>query len=252
MIIITVLLVDQVSKVLVKTNMTLGQSIPVLGDWFIIHFTENAGMAFGFEFSGQYGKLILSIFRILAVGFITVYLAQIVKKGASAGLITCVSLILAGALGNIIDSVFYGVVFSASYFNQAAVAFPEGGGYAALLHGNVVDMLYFPLIQTTLPSWFPFWGGEEFIFFRPVFNVADSSITMGVFILLVFQRRFFRHEEPTQENETVTGDQNDEEAEVQAEAEVQNDPETEQDNNPETEVQSAPETEVQNDEEIVL
>lgn len=191
--VILVLLVDQVSKVLVKTNMTLGQSIHVLGDWFIIHFTENAGMAFGFEFSGEYGKLILSIFRIVAVGFIIVYLIQIIKKGASAGLITCVSLILAGALGNIIDSVFYGLIFSASYFNQVAVAFPEGGGYAPLLHGKVVDMLYFPIIQTNFPSWFPFWGGQEFIFFRPVFNAADSSITIGVFILLLFQKRFFKH-----------------------------------------------------------
>ena len=195
LVIILVLLVDQVSKIVVKTNMTLGQSIHVLGDWFILHFTENAGMAFGFEFSGEYGKLLLTIFRIVAVGFITVYLVQIIKKGASAGLITCVSLILAGALGNIIDSVFYGVVFSASYFNQVAVAFPEGGGYASLLHGKVVDMLYFPLIQTHFPSWFPFWGGQEFIFFRPVFNVADSSITLGVFVLLLFQKRFFQYAE---------------------------------------------------------
>lgn len=195
LIIILVLLVDQVSKILVKTNMTLGQSIHLLGDWFILHFTENAGMAFGFEFSGEYGKLLLTIFRVVAVVFITFYLVQIIKKGASAGLIACVSLILAGALGNIIDSVFYGVVFSASYFNQVAVAFPEGGGYAPLLHGKVVDMLYFPLIQTNFPSWFPFWGGQEFIFFRPVFNVADSSITVGVFILLLFQKRFFKYAE---------------------------------------------------------
>ena len=191
MIILSVLLADQVVKVLVKTNMTLGQSIPVFGDWFIIHFTENAGMAFGIEFAGSYGKLILSIFRIIAVVFIGVYLAQIVKKDAHTGLITSVSLILAGALGNIIDSAFYGMIFSESYFNQIAVSFPETGGYASFLHGKVVDMLYFPIIQCDLPSWVPFWGGKDFIFFRPVFNLADSSITIGVTILLVFQKRFF-------------------------------------------------------------
>lgn len=197
LIIFLVLGVDQVSKILVKTNMTLGQSIPMLGDWFILHFTENAGMAFGFEFAGAYGKLLLSIFRLVAVVFIGIYLYRIVKQGAHTGLIACVSLIMAGALGNIIDSVFYGVVFSESFFHKAAEAFPEGGGYASLLHGKVVDMLYFPIIQTTLPQWFPFRGGEEFIFFRPVFNMADSSITTGVFVLLVFQRRFFKHDEPT-------------------------------------------------------
>jgi signal peptidase II len=191
LIIFAVLMADQISKILVKTNMTLGQSIPVLGDWFIIHFTENVGMAFGIEFAGNYGKLILSIFRIVAVVFICVYLAQIVKKNASTGLIASVSLILAGALGNIIDSAFYGMIFSESYFNQIAVAFPETGGYASFLHGKVVDMLYFPVIKCDLPSWMPFWGGKDFIFFRPVFNLADSSITIGVAILLIFQKRFF-------------------------------------------------------------
>ncbi len=191
LIILLVLLVDQVLKVLIKTNMTLGQSIPVFGNWFIIHFTENVGMAFGIEIAGNYGKLMLSIFRLIAVVFIGFYLAQIVKKDASTGLIVSVSLIMAGALGNIIDSAFYGMVFSESYFNQIAVAFPEGGGYATFLHGKVVDMFYFPLIKCDLPSWLPFWGGQEFIFFRPVFNVADSAITTGVAILLVFQRRFF-------------------------------------------------------------
>lgn len=191
LIILSVLLVDQVSKILVKTNMTMGQSIPVLGDWFILHFTENLGMAFGIEFAGPYGKLILSIFRIIAVVFIAYYLVQLTKHKASTGLIASVSLILAGAIGNIIDSSFYGMVFSESYYNQVAVAFPENGGYGTFLHGKVVDMFYFPLIRTNLPSWFPFWGGNEFVFFRPVFNVADSAITIGVAIVLVFQKRFF-------------------------------------------------------------
>lgn len=186
-----VLLVDQTSKILVKTNMTLGQSIPILGNWGILHFTENAGMAFGLEIGGEYGKLILSIFRLIAVAFIGVYLYHIIRKKAHAGLIVCVSMILAGALGNIIDSIFYGKIFTESYFNQVAQIFPDDGGYAPLLHGHVVDMLYFPIIQTQLPSWLPFFGGQEFVFFRPVFNVADSAITIGVFTLLVFQKRFF-------------------------------------------------------------
>jgi len=197
-IIFLVLLVDQLSKILVKTNMTLGQSIPVFGNWFLLHFTENPGMAFGFQFAGEYGKLMLTIFRIVAVVFISIYLSRMVGKNAPTGFIISVSMILAGALGNIIDSVFYGVVFSASYFNQVAAAFPESGGYAPLLYGKVVDMLYFPIIQTTFPAWFPFWGGQEFIFFRPVFNAADSSITIGVFVLLLFQKSFFRIDKPTE------------------------------------------------------
>ena len=190
-VILAVLLADQVLKILVKTNMTLGQSIPVLGDWFILHFTENYGMAFGMEFSGEYGKLMLSLFRIVAVVFIGVYLHRQVNRDASAALLVCVSLILAGALGNIIDSAFYGLIFSESYFNQLAVMFPEDGGYGTLLHGKVVDMLYFPIIRGNFPEWFPWWAGQEFIFFRPVFNIADASITTGVFVLLIFQRKLF-------------------------------------------------------------
>lgn len=189
-----VILIDQTSKFLVKTSMTLGQSFRVLGDWFIIHFTENYGMAFGMEFAGDYGKLALSLFRIIAVIAIGWYLGQLIRSKASRGLIVCVSLIMAGALGNIIDSAFYGMLFSESYFNQVAAFLPEGGGYATFLHGRVVDMLYFPLIQTEWPQWLPMIGGKEFVFFRPVFNMADSAITTGVFILLIFQRRFFSHE----------------------------------------------------------
>lgn len=209
LVIFLVLTIDQVSKILVKTNMTLGQSIPMLGDWFILHFTENAGMAFGFEFAGEYGKLMLSIFRLVAVVFIGIYLYRMVKQGAHTGLIACVSLIMAGALGNIIDSVFYGVIFSESFFHKAAEAFPEAGGYASLLHGKVVDMLYFPIIKTTLPIWVPFRGGEEFIFFRPVFNMADSAITTGVFVLLVFQRRFFKHDAPATDQKAPDDHPND-------------------------------------------
>jgi signal peptidase II len=195
-----VLLVDQVTKIIVKTSMTIGQDIPVLGDWFHIYFIENEGMAFGMRFSGEYGKLLLSVFRIVAVFFIGWYIWKLIKQNAPAGLIACISLIMAGALGNIIDSAFYGVLFSESTFGRTAEFLPEGGGYAPFLYGRVVDMLYFPVLQGTFPMWFPLWGGQEYIFFRPVFNIADSAITIGVIILLIFQKRFFAFEK--QLNET--------------------------------------------------
>lgn len=189
-----VLLIDQTTKIIVKTSMTLGEGIPVFDDWAYIYFIENEGMAFGMQFSGEYGKLILSIFRIVAVGFIGWYIVKLIKQNVPTGLIICISMIMAGALGNIIDSAFYGLLFSESTFIQKAAFLPEGGGYASFLHGKVVDMLYFPLIQTTLPQWFPFRGGEQFIFFRPVFNFADTAISVGVIILLVFQKKFFAHQ----------------------------------------------------------
>lgn len=201
-VILLVLLLDQTSKVIVKTQMTLGQNIQVIGDWFNIYFIENEGMAFGMQFSGEYGKLILSIFRIIAVIFIGWYIHKLVLQKAHRGLIVCVSLIMAGALGNILDSAFYGLLFSESYFSQTAEFLPEDGGYATFLHGRVVDMLYFPIIRSNFPEWFPFRGGQEFIFFRPVFNLADSAITTGVLILLVFQKKFFDSVKKTEPNET--------------------------------------------------
>lgn len=186
-----VIALDQTLKILVKTNMTLGQNIYVLGDWFILHFTENYGMAFGLEFSGEYGKLALSLLRIAAVGFIGWYLHKLIRKHASTGLIVCISLIMAGAIGNIIDSTFYGLIFSESYFNRVAEIFPRDGGYGTLLHGRVVDMFYFPVISGAFPEWIPVWGGQDFVFFRPVFNIADSAITLGVIILFIFQKKFF-------------------------------------------------------------
>ncbi len=189
--VLLVLFLDQTTKIIVKTQMTLGQNIPVLGNWFNIYFIENEGMAFGMQFSGEYGKLILSIFRIIAVIFIGWYIHRLVQQKAHRGLIMSVSLIMAGALGNIIDSAFYGMLFSESYFSQTAEFLPENGGYAPFLYGRVVDMLYFPIIRGSFPDWFPWWGGQGFIFFRPVFNVADSAITIGVFILLIFQKKFF-------------------------------------------------------------
>ena len=195
LIVFLVLLFDQVLKFWIKTHMTLGQEINVAGNWFILHFTENEGMAFGFTFGGKAGKLILSIFRIIAVIFIGYYIYRLRKKSPHPGLIISFSLIMAGALGNIIDSAFYGLIFNQSSYHTVATLFPPEGGYASFLHGKVVDMLYFPVIDTVLPGWVPFWGGEPFTFFRPVFNIADSSITTGVFMLLIFQKKFFDKKE---------------------------------------------------------
>jgi signal peptidase II len=199
-IVFLILVVDQVFKIWIKTTMTLGQEIPVLGNWFILHFTENEGMAFGLSFGGEAGKLMLSIFRIIAaaaIGYYIWYLDR--RKGASTGLIICFALIMAGALGNIIDSAFYGLIFSASSYHSPAVMFPDGGGYASFLHGKVVDMLYFPVIDTILPDWIPLFGGQSFQFFRPVFNIADTSITTGVLALIIFQRKFFTQKEEKKE-----------------------------------------------------
>lgn len=183
-VIMLLLLLDQVLKIWIKTHLQLHESIEIT-PWFYLYFTENPGMAFGIE---VIGKLFLSLFRIVAVGFIGYYLYKLVKANQSFGFIACVSMILAGAVGNIIDSVFYGVVFDHSY-GQVATFLPAEGGYDTWLHGKVVDMFYFPLIQTHFPDWFPLWGGEEFIFFRPIFNLADSAICVGVFLLLLFYRQ---------------------------------------------------------------
>lgn len=183
-VIMLLLLLDQVLKIWIKTHLQLHESIEIT-PWFYLYFTENPGMAFGIE---VIGKLFLSLFRIVAVGFIGYYLYKLVKANQSFGFIACISMILAGAVGNIIDSVFYGVVFDHSYGQVATFLSPEGG-YDTWLHGKVVDMFYFPLIQTRFPDWFPLWGGEEFIFFRPIFNLADSAICVGVFLLLLFYRQ---------------------------------------------------------------
>lgn len=183
LIILILLTADQALKIWIKTHMQLHESIEIT-KWFYLYFTENPGMAFGIE---VIGKLFLSVFRIIAVGFIGYYLYGLVKKNYSFRFIACIALIWAGAMGNIIDSIFYGVVFDHSY-GQIATFMPAGGGYETWLHGKVVDMFYFPIVQTVMPEWVPVWGGEEFVFFRPIFNLADSAICVGVFVLLIFYR----------------------------------------------------------------
>jgi len=191
LIILAILIGDQILKIWIKTTMVLGQEIHVFDNWFLLHFTENDGMAFGIDFPGNSGKLILSLFRICAIIAIAIFLRHLILSKAHPGLVISVTVILAGALGNIIDSAFYGLIFSHSWGSVAEI-FPNERGYAGFLYGKVVDMLYFPIIKGNWPHWFPIWGGREFIFFRPVFNIADSAITTGVFIILFFQKRFFK------------------------------------------------------------
>ncbi|MBE6230202.1 MAG: lipoprotein signal peptidase [Bacteroidales bacterium] len=194
--VILLLVIDQAIKFAVKLNMTLGESIPVLGDWFQICFVENNGMAFGMQFGGMVGKILLTLFRLLLIGFIIYYINKVLlkKSDTPTGVIVGVSLVLVGAIGNVIDCLFYGQIFSASSYLMVAELFPSGGGYAPLLMGKVVDMFYFPIIDTVLPEWVPIWGGEEFVFFRPVFNFADSCISVAVIYMLLFQRKFFAKE----------------------------------------------------------
>jgi signal peptidase II len=180
-----VILIDQVIKIWVKTHMSLYEMYEITS-WFKIYFVENNGMAFGIE---VIGKLFLSVFRIVAVFFIGYYLFGLVKKEVKLGYVICVSMILAGAVGNIIDSVFYGVFFSESYSGYVSSFVPMGQGYAGWLHGKVVDMFYFPLFHGTYPSWLPMIGGNEFVFFSPIFNFADSAISVGIVLLLIFYRK---------------------------------------------------------------
>lgn len=189
--IILILAIDQALKIWIKTHMMIGDEIHLFGQRGMLHFIENNGMAFGMEMGGRPGKLVLSIFRIIAIFGIGWFLNSLIERKAHIGLILAVSAILAGAIGNIIDSAFYGMIFSESY-NQVATLFPAGGGYSSFLHGKVVDMFYFPIINTRWPEWSPVRPGESLVFFRPVFNIADSAITCGVISILLFQKKMFR------------------------------------------------------------
>jgi len=188
LLIFIILLIDQISKIYIKTHFQLGESVEVF-NWFKILFIENDGMAWGLEIPGDYGKIILTLFRVVAIVAISYWLNKSIKEKAAPVLVLSVALILAGAIGNIIDSIFYGLIFDESY-GQIASLFAEQA-YGELLKGRVVDMLYFPIYEDVLPEWFPVWGGEKFKFFEPVFNVADTSISVGFILLLIFNKKAF-------------------------------------------------------------
>lgn len=194
LVIVLVLILDQWLKIYVKTTFPIGGGFKILGlDWARIYFIENEGMAFGITFGGMTGKLLLSLFRIIMVSFLIYLMAGLIKSKEPIGLLISFALIIAGAMGNIIDSAFYGIIFSEStYHNGIAELFPAAGGYGDFLYGKVVDMFYFPMVRTTIPEWFPFWSGEPFQFFKPVFNIADSAISIGVASILLFYRKFFK------------------------------------------------------------
>jgi signal peptidase II len=196
LIVFIIILVDQLSKFYIKTHFYYGEEVSVIGNWFKLHFIENEGMAFGMKLSdASIGKLALTLFRLVAVVFGFFFLKKIVDKGYSRGAVICGSLVLAGALGNLIDSIFYGMIFTESSFHIAQLV-PFGQGYGNLFHGRVVDMLYFPIVETRLPNWIPFMGGKDFVFFEPVFNVADAAISVGVLTLVLFQKRLvYKREE---------------------------------------------------------
>ncbi|HLN20779.1 MAG TPA: lipoprotein signal peptidase [Bacteroidales bacterium] len=189
--IVIILILDQALKIWVKTHMQIGDEVRLFGNRGMLHFIENNGMAFGMEMGGKIGKFILSIFRIIAITGIGWFLASLIKRNTNTALVLAVSAILAGAIGNIIDSAFYGMIFNDSY-GQVARLLPPDGGYSSFLHGKVVDMFYFPVINTYWPDWSPYRPGESLIFFRPIFNIADSAITCGVLSIIFFQKKMFR------------------------------------------------------------
>lgn len=215
LIIAIIIIADQALKFWIKTTYPFGHIMDVAGaSWFKLYFIENEGMAWGWKFGGEWGKMILTLFRLAAVIFGTWYLGKIVKQHHSRGFIICAALIYAGALGNLIDSMFYGLIFSKSDYSTVASVFPADGGYAGFLHGHVVDMLYFPIIKSTYPSWMPFVGGENFEFFSPIFNIADASISIGVITLLLFQKRFLSKKETESQSTVETSTQTSDNAHV--------------------------------------
>lgn len=214
-IILLIIIADQALKLWIKTNYQLNESHEIIGSGFQLYFVENPGMAYGWKFGGNWGKMALTIFRMGAVIFGTWYLAKIIREKQHSGFIFCAALVYAGALGNLIDSSFYGMIFDKGmtvdpafndYVGYNGLAKVSANGYSSFLHGNVVDMLYFPVIDGHFPKWFPFWGGDDFVFFRPIFNIADASITTGVISILVFQKRFFKQQTDDKKHPTVETD----------------------------------------------
>jgi signal peptidase II len=212
--ILGIIIVDQVLKIWIKTSFPLGHVTNVMGmKWFQLYFIENPGMAWGMEIGGDWGKMLLTLFRLVAVVFGTWYLQKIVREHYSRGFIICASLIYAGALGNLIDSLFYGMIFEESTYHYISRIFPPQG-YGTFLHGKVVDMFYFPIIHSTWPKWMPVIGGNEFEFFSPIFNLADASISIGVITLLLFQKRLFKKKEVENTSTVTTNSQIGDEAQV--------------------------------------
>ncbi len=214
-IILLIVISDQLLKIWVKTHYHLNESHQIIGSGFQLYFVENPGMAYGWKFGGNWGKLALTVFRMAAVIFGTWYLGKIIKEKYHKGFIICAGLVYAGALGNLLDSCFYGMIFDkgmdpiTNTYNAVAndinpyLAKVSRPGYSSFLHGNVVDMLYFPVLRGHFPQWFPFWGGQDFEFFRPIFNLADASISTGVISILVFQKRFFKQRNAKETHHTV-------------------------------------------------
>lgn len=203
LLVLVVLVLDQILKIWIKTNMFLGEEYRI-AEWFRIHFIENEGMAFGMSFGGRMGKLFLSLFRLVAIGFLGWYVNSLIKSKVPTGLVLSIALIFAGAVGNMIDSAFYGLFFTESIpWGEVATMVSLGNGYENFLFGKVVDMFYFPMIKGNYPEWFPFWGGDYFEFFRPVFNIADSAISVGVVSVLLFYRSHFVPEAQNLPNEVV-------------------------------------------------
>ncbi len=198
--VLVIIAADQTLKIWVKLNMPYGSEIHIIGDWFRFHFIENEGMAYGMTLGGEYGKLALSLFRIVAVVLLTFFLIHLKKKeDTPRGVLLSFAAILAGAVGNILDSAFYGLIFTASFPGSLSYLVPFGDGYAPFLHGHVVDMFYLPIWEGVYPDWIPWLGGKPFFFFNPVFNIADTSISLGVFSLLLFHRNFFFEEDKKEE-----------------------------------------------------